>query len=366
MGNSDSPSDHFNGPVSFADRDDGQLNQLYMIAERAIDTGGCGWDLGGRVDLLYGSDYRFTLARGLDANDNFTAKWDSSRFYGLAMPQAYVEVGYNDLSVKIGHFYTIIGYEVVPAPGNFFYTHAYTMQYGEPFTHTGALATYKANDQLSLMGGFTFGWDNFENVYDRVSFLGGATFTSSDGNSSLAYALTVGDEEETFGTTSPVDTRYMQSVVYSRTLTDRLSYVFQTDYGNQADGADGGTADAAWYGVNQYLFYKLNCCWSAGLRAEWFRDDDGVRVAAAGDYARTGLYPNSNPTSIGGFEGNFYEVTAGLNYKPSDNPNFIFRPEVRYDWYSGNPSSVNGTTLPYDGGSATDQLTYGFDMIYLY
>src|SRR5690606_3405402 len=118
---------------------------------------------------------------------------DSGRFYGLAMPQVYGEVGYNDLSVKIGHFYTIIGYEVVTAPGNFFYTHAYTMQYGEPFTHTGALATWKANDQLSLMGGFHFGWDNFDNYYDRASFLGGATFTSSDGNSSLAYALTVGD-----------------------------------------------------------------------------------------------------------------------------------------------------------------------------
>ncbi|MDZ4820719.1 MAG: outer membrane beta-barrel protein, partial [Planctomycetota bacterium] len=243
---------------------------------------------------------------------------------------------------------------------------AYTMQYGEPFTHTGALATYKANDQLSLMGGFTFGWNNFDNVYNRASFLGGATFTASDGNSSLAFALSIGDEEETFGTTSPVDTRYIQSVVYSRTLTDRLSYVFQSDYGQQDDGADGGTTSASWYGVNQYLFYKINCCWSAGVRAEWFRDDDGVRVAPAGDYARTGDYPNSNPASIGGFEGNFYEVTLGLNYKPSGNPNFVFRPEVRYDWYSGNPSYVDGTSLPYDDANNLDQVTYGFDMIYLY
>ena len=47
--------------------------------------------------------------------------------------------GYNDWKIKLGHFYTPIGYEVVPANGNFFYTHAYTMQYGEPFTHTGVL-----------------------------------------------------------------------------------------------------------------------------------------------------------------------------------------------------------------------------------
>ena len=64
------------------------------------------------------------------------------------MPQAYAEVGYNDLTVKVGHFYTIIGYEVVPAPDNFFYSHAYTMQYGEPFTHTGMLGDVQRQRQL--------------------------------------------------------------------------------------------------------------------------------------------------------------------------------------------------------------------------
>ena len=54
----------------------------------------------------------------------------------------YFEAGYGDLTVKIGHFYTIIGWEVVTAPDNFFYSHAYTMYNSEPFTHTGVLATY--------------------------------------------------------------------------------------------------------------------------------------------------------------------------------------------------------------------------------
>jgi len=361
-GNADNPASRFNGPVTFNDRDgEAQLNQLYLIFEKAIDTGGCGWDLGGRVDLLYGTDYRFTLARGLDAEDDFTAKWNSGRFYGLAMPQAYAEVGYNDLSVKIGHFYTIIGYEVVTAPDNFFYSHAYTMQYGEPFTHTGVLGTYKANDQLSLLGGFTFGWDNFDNVYDEVSFIGGATFTSSDGNSKLAYALTVGEEEQTFATVEPTDTRFIQSLVYSRTLTDRLSMVLQSDYGQQ-DNALGSGEDAQWYGINSYLFHKINCCWTQGVRAEWFRDDDGFRVAPAGDYPGQGF--SNNPASFGGFEGNFYEVAYGLNYKPQSNSNFTFRPEVRYDWYDGRDNALGNQ--PFDDGASDDQFTYGFDVIYLY
>ncbi len=57
----------------------------------------------------YGTDYRFNLSRGLSANDQFLANWNSSRFYGLDIPQMYAEVGVNDTSLKVGHFYTIIG-----------------------------------------------------------------------------------------------------------------------------------------------------------------------------------------------------------------------------------------------------------------
>lgn len=365
MGNADSPPSRFNGPVTFYDRNgEGQLSQLYLIAEKALDTA-CGPAWGFRIDAMYGTDARFNLSRGLSAEDDFTGKWNSSRFYGFDIPQAYAEVGVDDWSVKIGHFYTIIGYEVVTAPDNFFMTHAYTMQYGEPFTHTGFLVTKKVNDQLSLMAGMHNGWDNFEQVYGgEYSFLGGATFTASDGNSQLAYAASVGEEEVSAGAFAPTETRFVQSLVYSRTLTDRLSYVIQSDYGHQQN-AGGSGASAEWYGVNQYLFYKINCCWTAGVRAEWFRDDDGYRVAPAGDYARLGPDVNNNPASVGGFEGNFYEVAVGLNYKPESNPNLIIRPEVRYDKFDGNAVNAAGTR-PYDDGNSDHQFLYGIDLIYLY
>jgi hypothetical protein len=369
MGNSDSPASRFNGPVTFYDRSgEAQLSQLYLIAEKALDTSN-GPAFGYRVDVLYGTDYRFNISRGLTAEDNFTASAHSSRFYGLDIPQVYGEIGRDDTSIKIGHFYTIIGYEVVTAPDNFFMTHAYTMQYGEPFTHTGALLTQKVNDQLTLMAGVTNGWDNFDDVYNgKVSFLGGATMTSSDGNSKLAYALHFGQEETTFGTINPTSERYIQSIVYSRTLTDRTSYVFQSDYGRQdAAVTNSGIEDATWYGVNQYLFYKVNCCWTAGVRGEWFRDDDGVRVAPAGDYAATGNFPNSNPASVGGFEGNFYEVAVGLNYKNPKKPNFIGRTELRYDKFDGNSTNtITPGSRPYDDGNDDEQFVYGVDFIYLY
>jgi hypothetical protein len=356
MGNSRDTADRFNGPLTFPDRNgEGQLNQLWLSLDRSAPKDNCGWYLGGHVDYFYGSDYFFTTAAGLDGTrDGNVPRWDNNNFlYGSAMPQLYVEATLDtDFKLKFGHFFTIIGYEVVPAIGNFFYSHAYTMQYGEPFTHTGIMAS-KTNEDWTYYAGITNGWDTFS-ADSRANFLGGVTYTDKDWGS-LAFAITVGDNPTSGGPgVPPFADRTMYSIVWSRTLTSRLTYVLQHDYGIQDDlGQSGNSAD--WYGINQYAFYKLNCCWSAGMRVEWFRDDDGARV--------TGLRPG-NAIAGASFPGNFYELTLGLNYKP--NGNFAIRPEVRWDWYEGlnNQNQAVAASLPYDAGTRSNQFTFGLDLIY--
>ncbi|MFI4875482.1 MAG: outer membrane beta-barrel protein, partial [Blastopirellula sp. JB062] len=181
--NVDHPVNNFNTPMTFNDRaDEYQMNQLYLAMGKKVDEDNCNWSLGGRVDLLYGSDYYFTTALGLETHQDGTQHWNgdgprgngAAALYGLAMPQLYAEIYApigNGLKVKFGHFYTIMGYESVMAPENFFYSHAYTMQYGEPFTHTGVLASYAAGDYLTLHGGVTNGWDNFDNPNGQLSAL---------------------------------------------------------------------------------------------------------------------------------------------------------------------------------------------------
>lgn len=356
MGNSQSPASEFNGPVTFPDQWHGQLNQAYAIAEKTIDTGGCGTDWGGRVDFLYGTDYIYTMATGLELDDDGTPKWNSNPDYGLALPQAYVELGYNDVSLKLGHFYTPIGYEVVPATGNFFYSHAYTMQYGEPFTHSGAIATAKLSDQLTVLGAYVNGWDALDRIDDEGMGIAGFTWTNGD-NLTVAYNYGYSiDEPTTYGALTP---RHISSLVVTYNRCD-WTYVFQNDVGWQQDGfldpnTTGGDPfqTAEWYGVNQYLFYTINDCWKAGARVEWFRDDDGVRVG--------GVRPGQTiPTS--GFAGNFYNLTAGLNWTP--HANITVRPEVRYDWYDG--LAAPGGIEPYDDGTRTDQFLYGVDLIVLW
>ncbi len=350
-------ADRFNGPVTFNDRDgEYQMNQLWLYAEKEVDTGGYGWDVGGRIDAVYGTDWRFTSSIGLEDDWN-----ESERFYGVAVPQAYVDVAVNDLTVRMGHFYTIIGYEVVTAPDNFFYSHAYTFQYGEPFTHTGLLASHAVSDQIAISGGFDRGWDTWEDNNTDLEFLGGISWTSCDESTSVAFGLTSGAYDDAGDLN-----RTMYSVVLSHRINCRWRYVLQHDYGIDDDGSlrnplTGATPDAEWYGVNQYLFYDVNECWSVGARVEWFRDDDGTRVGGIGAPGGWTLGPNKAANQQG-WAGDFSAVTIGLNWKPTDWINV--RPECRWDWYDG-PADGLGR-LPYDAGSRDNQFTFGTDLIVVF
>ncbi len=361
--NATDPEDNFNGPVTFGDRSgEFQLNQLNLFIQKAVATEGKNFDVGARFDVMFGTDAAFTQAYGAYTGNN--AGWDldllrdksgspdSNRFYGLAVPQAYLEmyvpVG-NGLNVKVGHFYTPIGYEVVTAPDNFFYTHAYTMQYGEPFTHTGILGNYAVNSSLSLMGGVvtgseTGGWDgNFDAQLGNWAGIMGATYTLPNGTS-LNVSGTYGAQSET----NNADWS-MYSIVLKHNFNAKTHFVLQHDHGF-ADNVATFTAieDAEWYGVNSHLYYDVKDDLSVGIRAEWFRDQNGFRVYAPGRPFQGGALP---PAS-------YYELTAGVTWKPKTW--LTVRPNVRYDWVE----DTSGTTgsLPFDAGNKDNQFTFSTDV----
>jgi hypothetical protein len=298
------------------------LHQAWLYFEKVAD-GSEGFDWGFRADVMYGVDGADTQAFGNNPGAyDFMNGFDHGR-YAWALPQMYAEVAMGDLSVKVGHFFTTIGYEVVPAPDNFFYSHAFTMYNSEPFTHTGALATYSAGDNVTLYGGYVLGWDTgFDRRSDGSSFLGGFSVNMGE-DVTFTYMSIYGDfgarSADAFGTLADYDNGYMQSIVLDMQLTDKLEYVFQTDYLSNRinlDATAGGPARVDDYavGVNQYLFYNINDWLAAGVRGEWWRARPVFAGTAAG---------NIDPVSM-------YEVTTGLNVKP--NPNLTIRPEIRYQW----------------------------------
>jgi len=209
-----------------------------------------------------------------------------------------------------------------------------------------------------LMTGIDNGWDTFNDTDENVSFTGGAIFTAKDKHTTLTITYQIGNEPvASVGNpaANPDEhrSRFVITPVLAHDLNDRLSYEVDGTFGSQTAGeATGDTS--TWGGLSSIVTYKMNCCWTAGTRLEWFRDTDGTRVAPIGDFGN----PNGNVASAGGFAGNFYDLTWGLNYHP--NANVQFRPEIRYDWFSG--QDLNGVA-PYHAGTSNHQWIYSTDMI---
>jgi hypothetical protein len=332
-----SPRDRSNYPVGFNNRsNEYQLNQAYLRLRRDASAQGDRWGVGGTVDFLYGTDSMFASSRGLEVGRDFGPKWNAQQ-YGLAMPQCYMEVfaPWGDgLTVKMGHFYTILGYETTPAPENFFYSHSLSLIYGEPVTETGLLAEKKVGN-FKIMGGFTRGWDNWEDNNNDLSFLGGIHWTNDDQRSTLAFMMQSGPEQDE--PPQNVNFRNIFSLVYTQKFAERYQYVAQFDFGFEERGDIAGLPSARWSGLDQYLFYTINEKWKAGVRFEWFRDLDGVRVPHVSQGA------------------DYYELTAGLNWTPTSR--VVVRPELRYDWV-GTPDCT-----PYCDAGKSYQLLLGCDVI---
>ena len=276
------------------------LHQGWLYAEKVAD-GSSGLDWGFRADVMYGVDAGDTQSFG-----NPAGSWDNGGSftrgagYGWAIPQLYAELASGDWSIKAGHFYTLVGYEVVTAPDNFFYSHALTMFNSEPFTHTGVLASYSATDDTTLYAGWTAGWDSgFDSVNGGSNFLGGFSTAVGD-NASFTYITTIGN----FGARSLANGSnhgYSHSMVLDVALSDDLNLVLQSDLVRV--GADDDV------GINTYLIKSLSDKLGVGVRTEWWKNEGDSQ----------------------------YAVTGGVNIKPTDN--LIIRPEIRHDWHDPNVGS---------------------------
>jgi len=121
---------------SFSQNDGFYLNAVDLALDKPVDEGP--WASGYHLELMTGP-------QSVPA---------SSGAFGVR--QAYVvlrtPVGKNGLDWKVGVFDTIIGYESNSSPLNPNYTRSYGYTI-EPSTHTGVLATFKANDVLTLAAG---------------------------------------------------------------------------------------------------------------------------------------------------------------------------------------------------------------------
>lgn len=391
-----SQTDGYNGPVIFADQANRfQLNQFNVFMRRPVVSTGDAWDFGGRVDFMFGTDAIFTQAFGVPTFDVNTGEplersnWDldlccsSTKTYGIALPQTYLEayapIG-NGLNVKLGHFYTPTGFETVPAPDNFFYTRAYTLNVGEPFTHTGVLANYNLTKNWLIIGGAltgsaTGGWDaGWDKELGNWSGIAGFTWTS-DNRATIVHL------SGTYGETSTRSNEPwgFYNIVLQHKITPKTLLVLHQVYGH-AGGVllnnlkyANVTKDAEWISFITHLYYDLTDDLSVGVRGEWYRDADGFRNPSPFRVAAATNVVNGAAISFAGdintvtvTPADYYAVTVGMNWKAARAlrlkwdtlQKLIVRANIRYDRVDAYKAAAY---RPFGGNK--DQILFSLDFL---
>ena len=343
-------------------------NQYYLIFEKALQPNDQ-VNFGFRFDNLFGNDAQFNHAHGIfdrAFKTNYFSQYDPAQYYAEVHLPWFTEGG---LDIKGGRFYTLAGYEVVPATGRPLLSVPYMFNYGQPFTHSGMLTTLHLTKNINIYNGAINGWDRQFDQRLTWGYIGGFSATSTSGKTSLATTFIEGPQQfPTFlpASQNPIyptgvvpppqqfaglknpgyhsNDRFLFTTVLTHKWSEKLTQVMETDQawetnvpfalGNSNTGGF-NRHNAQWYSFGNWFLYQFNEKLTGVWRSEIFRDNNGVRTGTAADYN---------------------EFTLGAIYKPK--PYIWVRPEARYDF-------TNGPKV-YNDNTRNSQLTLAFDIILLF
>jgi len=349
-----SPQDNQNFGRFFDDRaNEPLLNQFVINFERALAPQPGEFDWGFKLQFMYGSDARFIHSLGLFSDTAATSIVQPDLVEGY-LNLHFPIISEGGLDLKLGKFVTLEGAETIDPRTNFFYSHTYIFNFGIPFNHTGALATFHATKWLDLMAGVTRGVNtSIDDNNDALAFHGGIGLNFNEGKIVVAASTHIGPETPN----NNHDQRYLSDITTTWKITDKLTSITDLNY------ALDEVSDAQAYGIAQYFTYAINTWLTAGIRGQIFWDDDGFYVVSFANThdpmrALEGE-PTIDPRTVGGGKTTYGAITAGVNIKPpmlKPLAGLAIRPEIRYD------CSLNDTR-PFNNSMDRDQFTAGIDFI---
>ncbi|AXC10477.1 Protein of unknown function DUF1597 [Acidisarcina polymorpha] len=132
-----------------------EMGQLVLYTERLPDTVQREHtDWGYHLTALYGTDYRFTTAKGYGSS-----QWVNDHHqYGFDPTLEYVDIYVprvgQGMNLRIGRFISVPGIEAQLAPNNYIFSHSLLYAI-DPFTDTGLMATVKLSDRWLAQLGIT-------------------------------------------------------------------------------------------------------------------------------------------------------------------------------------------------------------------
>jgi hypothetical protein len=304
------------------------VNQVDLNFQRLVDLTDHQFDIGGRIELLYGTDADFIHSNGLLSGQDFFHGPE----YQFDVPQAYVDVAVplgNGVRLRLGKF---LFFKQIDPNASVFYSHSFAFGSAFPFTLTGITAYYALSDQLNIEGGISRGWDQSTNDNNgSINGLARVRYSPSD-RTGFTLAGILGPEDNGDNT----HYRFALDLTASQEVGDNLTLLLDAVYGHEAGNATTPTAD--WYGAAGYGVYRINSTLSAAARLEFYRDSGGFTTGLSQD---------------------LYEATVGVQITPFPNDavgsNLKLRPEIRYDYSSRDY---------FDGLTKHNQATVAMDAIF--
>lgn len=354
-GNPNAPVDNHNFGHLFTDRaNEPLLNQMSIVAERALDPNVTGFDWGFKAWFMYGSDARYTKSVGfLDRATNDRVQPDFPELYASAHIPIPATGG---LDLKIGKYQDPMSAETTDPRTNVFYTKSYIYNFGVPGNNLGGLAILHINKYIDIYAGLNRGVNvAFSDNNSSLAFEGGLGLNLLDGNLTTVALTHIGPETPH----NNHDWRYLNDVTTTWKVTKQFTSI--TDLNLIYDAG----ANAYGYGFAQYFTYSVNDWLQLGIRGEIWRDEKGFYVAqfrANNDFIhilRGDTIP-FDPSNLGGGKTTYLEVTGGVTIKPpmpKPIAGLLIRPEVRYD------RALTDRFKPFEQNTSRDQWTIGFDAV---
>jgi hypothetical protein len=122
-----------------------QLDQFALYFERTPDeVQRQHFDWGGRVAVIYGTDYKYTFSNGIFSNQYL----DNGRQYGFDPVMYYLDFWFpkiaQGMNLRVGRYISIPDIEAQLAPNNITYSHSLLYTY-DPYTQNGVVDTIKVS-----------------------------------------------------------------------------------------------------------------------------------------------------------------------------------------------------------------------------
>jgi len=312
------------------------------LGRSVVTSGTTSPSFGFQIDVLTGSDYRFTLPRGL-WNSQFVNSTGAQNLFGVDLIQhylaLYVPTLFRGVEFRLGRLYTPWGVESLEAVSTPLLSRSYAFNWSPPFTHFGLGAYVNFTQEWSGV----FMLSNGNDVYigdpsEELRFVGNLRWTQPGARNTLTFATSLGRGKfnPSFATPPNQNTAALATepfgrnnfnafdLVFTHVFTPVLSYNLEAIYGYQfnvpqaALAVGGYNGFANWFSVAHYLIYTYSPKLGAIVRYENFDDAQGQRT---------------------GFAGLYTSVTGGIQYRI--NKSMVIRPELRYDY--------NSLQAPYEG-----------------